>query len=121
MQLLQFSDGLADARPWFEAENLAHAREHGGVDAIGFDELAGRLGETARLAGIDLGDRHAGGVERAFERTMIGACWLEHNALHRRGGQPFEQGFATGLVIGEKARGATLMVKSGAALSSPRR
>lgn len=106
MQLLQFGDGLADARPWFEAENLAHAREHDGVDAIGFDELAGRLGESARLAGIDLGDRQACGVERAFERTVIGAGRFEHNALHRRGGQPFDQGFAAGLVIGETARGA---------------
>lgn len=106
MQLLQFGDGLADARPWFEAENLAHAREHGGVDPIGFDELAGRLGETARLAGIDFGDRQTGGVERAFERTVIRACRLEHNALCRRGDQPFDQGFAAALVVGETARGA---------------
>jgi len=57
MQLLQVGNGPADARTGRKFKNLAHAREHGGVGAIGFNKLASGLGETARLAWIDLGDR----------------------------------------------------------------
>lgn len=106
MQFFQLGDELADTRAGRKVENLSHARQHGGVCAIGFDELAGSLGEAARLARIDFGDRQTGYVERAFERAMVRARGLEHDTLHRRGAHPFDQGLSAGLVIGETARGS---------------
>jgi hypothetical protein len=67
MQLLQLGDGFADAGARLDLQDLAHARQHGGVGAIGFDQLAGGFGEAARLARIDLGDRQADAADaRAF-------------------------------------------------------
>ncbi|TDX59560.1 hypothetical protein EDE12_1322 [Methylosinus sp. sav-2] len=106
MQFFQLGDGLADARARLEVESLSHARQHGGVGTIGFDELAGGLGEAARVARIDFGYRQTGYVERAFTRAMVRAGGLEHDTLHRRGAHPFDQGLSAGLVIGETARGS---------------
>jgi transposase len=83
MQLLQLGDGLADAGARRQIKNLAHARERRGVGAIGFHELAGDLGETARLARINLGDGQASVVQRTFERAMIGARGLSR-ALYQK-------------------------------------
>jgi hypothetical protein len=92
MQLFQLGDELADAGTERQIENLAHAREHGGVGSVGFDELAGGLGEAARLARIDLGDGDTDCIQRALKHAMVWTCRVEQEALHRRCGEPFDQG-----------------------------
>ena len=107
IRFFQLGDGLADAGTWLQIENLAHAREHGGVGAIGFRGLVGGLGEAARLTPIDLGDGDTGRVQRATGQAMVRAGGFEDDARHWRCGRPFDQGLAVGLVVGEAARGVS--------------
>nr|WP_245276225.1 hypothetical protein [Methylocapsa aurea] len=96
MKFFQLGDGLTDAGTRPQIENLAHAREHGGVGAICFHELAGGFSETAGLTRIDLGDGNAGRIQRALEHAMIRADGFEDDARHWRCGEPFDQGLAAG-------------------------
>ena len=82
---------------------LAAVRSLTRVGAIGFHELAGGLGEAARLARIDRGDEDAGPVQRALDPAMVRAGGFENDTRHRRCGEPFDQGFAAGFILGETA------------------
>src|SRR5277367_5848213 len=57
----------------------------------GLRQLAGRLGETARLTRIELDKWNAGCAERAFDCAMIGPGRFEHDTVQRRLREPFDE------------------------------
>ena len=60
----------------------------------------------ARLTGIDLGARNARHAQHALEGPVIGTARLEHDAIHRDMGQPFDESPVAAFVVDEPPAGA---------------
>jgi hypothetical protein len=106
VKLLQFDEGLASSRARFQFQQGAHASQDRRIQAIGLRQLAGRLGEAARLTRIDLDERNARCAERTFESAMIGSGRFEHDPVGGRLREPFDERFVTSLRVGETPGGA---------------
>ena len=59
VKLLQFEQKLASGWARLQFQQGAHASQDRRIQAIGLRQLAGRLGEAARLTRIDLDERNA--------------------------------------------------------------
>jgi hypothetical protein len=59
VKLLQFEQKFASGWARLQFQQGAHASQNRRVQAIGLRQLAGRLGEAARLTRIDLDERNA--------------------------------------------------------------
>ena len=106
VELPEFEQGFASARSRLELQHRPHASEHRRVQAIGLRQLAGGLGEAARLTRVDLGERNAGRAERALDGAMVRPGRLEYHAICGRLRQPCNERFVTALVVGEASGGA---------------
>ena len=60
-------------------EAFAQDRQHSAVDAVGFGQSAGGLGEQPRTQGIDDGDGEAGGMEAPVGGAVKLARRLHHD------------------------------------------
>ena len=81
VKLLQFEQDLACSRARLQFQQGAHTSQDRRVQAIGLRQLAGRLGEAARLTRIDLDERNASDAQRAFDGAMIGPGRFEHDTI----------------------------------------
>ena len=106
VKLLQFEQDLACSRARLQFQQGAHTSQNRRVQAIGLRQLAGRLGEAARLTRIDLDERNASDAQRAFDGAMIGSGRFEHDTISRRLREPFDERFVASPVVGEPPRGA---------------
>ena len=106
MELLEFEQGFAARRSGLQLQQGSHARQHRGVQTVGLGQCADRFGETARLTGIDLGARKARRGQHALEGPVIGTGRLEHDAIHRGVGQPFDESPVAAFVVDETPAGA---------------
>jgi hypothetical protein len=106
VEFLEFKQDLASGRAGLQFQQGAHARQNRRIQAIGLRQLAGRLGEAARLTRIDLDERNVRGAERTFESAMIRPGRFEHDPVQRRLREPFDKRFMTSLCVGETSCGA---------------
>lgn len=77
------------------------AGEHGGIDLVGLEPRAGGLGEAAGLPGVDLDGGETGLTEYLFQRAVIRAGGLEHDARWLPRLDPGDQGGKTQCAIVE--------------------
>jgi hypothetical protein len=95
----QLIEHLALGLPGCGLQQRAEAGQHGGIDPVCLGQSAGRLGEAAGLARIDLGEGQPCGRKRALEAPVIGAGGLEHDPLDGLARKPVQQRLVPGLVI----------------------
>ena len=101
MELFEFEQGFAARRSGLQLQQGSHARQHRRIQTIGLGQRADRLGETARLTGIDLDARNARHGQDALEGAVIGTGRLEDDAIHRGVGQPFDESLVAAFVVDE--------------------
>jgi hypothetical protein len=80
---------------------LGEEREHVGVDAVGFRELAHRASEVAHLARVDHDHRQRGGDQGGDHEQLVATRGFEHDQLGMVGPKAIEQRFHAALIIGD--------------------
>jgi hypothetical protein len=81
-------------------------RKHGGVNGIGLGTLAGRFRNSADVAGIHDGHRHACGNERSDRRHVNVAGRFEDDQVRSEGLNPIEKTRNAMVIVREAADGA---------------
>ena len=102
VKLLEAGALPGGGRARIELEQRSHAGEERGVQAIGLRELAGGLGETARLARVDLDEGQACLGEGLLEGGVIRSGRLEDDAGRIRS-DPGDQSLVALLGVWEPA------------------
>ena len=100
-QLGQAVDGGVRGGAHLGLQRGAETGEHGRIDRVSLDTLAGGLGKAAGLPRVDLDAGEVGLGEGFLHAPMVGAGGLEDDAGWLLGGDPGDQRGNARLVVGE--------------------